>query len=102
MGAPPVQFVTLKTMQITVTIPDDLAAQAQARGLVLDSYLPELLAENLASEAQAAVPTLSKDEDRMAARRNAAVDAMLGFAEKYGITTGGQDLKSMVHEGHKY
>jgi hypothetical protein len=84
-------------MQITVTIPDELAAQAQARGLVLDSYLPELLAEDLA-----AVPATSETEDKMAARRNAAVDAMLGFAEKYGITTGGQDLKSMVHEGHKY
>jgi len=30
------------------------------------------------------------------------VDAMLQFAEKHGCTTGGQDLKSMVHEGHKY
>jgi len=89
-------------MQITVNIPDELAAQAQARGLVLDSYLPELLAVDLATEVHVALPALSEAEERMAARRNAAVDAMLGFAEKYGITTGGQDLKSMVHEGHKY
>ncbi len=89
-------------MQITVTIPDELAAQAQARGLVLDRYISELLAENLASEAHVAVPALSEAEDKLAARRNAAVEAMLGFAEKHGITTGGQDLKSMLHEGHKY
>ncbi len=34
--------------------------------------------------------------------RQRAVEAMLRFADKHGITTGGQDLKSMVHEGHKY
>ncbi len=43
-------------MQITVTIPDELAAQAQARGLVLDRRLPELLAEDLAAEAIPATP----------------------------------------------
>ena len=85
-------------MQITVTIPDELAAQAQARGLALDRYLPELLAEDLATEAESRpTPTPSASE-----RRHAAVEAMLGFAERYGVTTGGQDLKSMIHEGHKY
>lgn len=34
--------------------------------------------------------------------RQKAVDAMMQFAAKHGFTTGGQDLKSMVHEGHKY
>ena len=28
--------------------------------------------------------------------------AMRGFAEKHGARLGGLDLKSMVHEGHKY
>jgi len=32
-------------MQITVTIPDDLAAQVQARGLTPESYVEKLLAE---------------------------------------------------------
>jgi hypothetical protein len=36
-------------MQIVVTIPDELAAEAQTRGLVLEKYLPELLAEDLAT-----------------------------------------------------
>ncbi len=82
-------------MQITVEIPDELAAQAQARGLRLDRYLPALLAEGLAVESQPA----PVDE---AARRHAAVEDMLQFALKHGFTTGGQDLKGMVHEGHKY
>ncbi len=93
-------------MQITVTIPDELAAQAQARGLTLDLYLPELLAEDLAAETEnQPAPTVTRigdAVDEVTARRHAAVEAMLGFAEKHGFTTGGQDLKSMVHEGHKY
>ncbi len=32
-------------MQITVTIPDELAAQVQARGLTLESYVERLIAE---------------------------------------------------------
>ena len=35
-------------MQITVNIPDDLAIQAQARGLSLERYLAALLAADLA------------------------------------------------------
>ena len=101
-----VQFATLRTMQINVTIPDELAAQAQARGLVLDRYLPELLAEDLATEAESlpapTTATIGDAADEVTARRHAAVEAMLGFAKKHGFTTGGQDLKSMVHEGHKY
>lgn len=31
-----------------------------------------------------------------------AVEAMLRFADKHGLTATGHDLKSMVHEGHKY
>ena len=34
--------------------------------------------------------------------RRQAVEAMRGFAKKHGATLGGLDLKSMVHEGHKY
>ena len=99
-------------MQITLTIPDELAAQAQARGLALDHYLPELLAETLAAEPESRATPLhsaSKPDDSSqlshrytAEQRNAAVEALLGFAEKYGVTTGGQDLESMIHEGHKY
>lgn len=106
------QFATLRTMQITVTIPDELAAQAQARGLALDRRLPELLAEDLAAEPEnrptskssvsGAIENLRSLRKEDAERRNAAVDAMMQFAQKHGFTTGGQDLKSMVHEGHKY
>ena len=88
-------------MQITVTIPDELAAQA--RGLALDHYLPKLLAEDLAAEPASETIDASQPSSRHDAKhRNAAVDIMMQFAEKHGFTTGGQDLKSMVHEGHRH
>ena len=77
-------------MQVTITIPDDLAAEVQARGFALEAYICELM------EAR-----LSRERVELAQRRK-AVEAMLGFAKKHGATLGGLDLKSMVHEGHKY
>ncbi len=77
-------------MQITVTIPDELAAQVQARGFALETYVRDLVEEKLSQE-QAVI-----------GERRKAVEAMLTFAQKHGFTTDGQDLKSMVHEGHKY
>lgn len=72
----PAHFVGLKAMQITVTIPDELAAQTQtqARGLDLASYLPELLAEDVAAESSVRPPSVPDGGDEGAARRNAAVD----------------------------
>jgi hypothetical protein len=77
-------------MQITVTIPDELAAQVQARGFALETYVRDLVEEKLSQEQV------------VTDQRRKAVEAMLQFAGKHGFTTGGQDLKSMVHEGHKY
>jgi post-segregation antitoxin (ccd killing protein) len=77
-------------MQVTLNIPDDLAAQAQARGFVLETYLRELMKENLSGERA------QNDQ------RQQAVAAMLDFAERHGATLGGLGLKSMVHEGHRY
>jgi hypothetical protein len=77
-------------MQVLVNIPDELAAQLQARGLVLEACLRDLMEEKFSQEP-------IREE-----RRRQAVEAMRGFAGKHGATLGGLDLKSMVHEGHKY
>jgi hypothetical protein len=77
-------------MQITVTIPDELAAQVEARGLALETYVRDLMEEKLSQE----------QADK--GQRRAAVEGMLQFAGKHGAMLGGQDLKSMVHEGHKH
>ena len=39
-------------MVVTVNIPDELAAQAKARGLSLEAYVQEILAEQLARPVQ--------------------------------------------------
>jgi len=87
-------------MQITVTIPDELAAQAQARGLDLDSYLPELLAEDLAAEGSVRLTPPFDEGDEAATRRNAAVDRIVALRQ--GNVLGGLKIKDLVEEGRKY
>lgn len=77
-------------MQITVNIPDELAAQVQAQGFAVETYVRTVVEEKLSQEKAATD------------QRRQAVDAMRQFAPKHGFTTSGQDLKSMIHEGHKY
>ena len=77
-------------MQITVTIPDELAAQVQSKGLALETYVLNLVKETLSQQGADA------------SRRRGAVEAMLHFPDKYGTRLGAVDLKGMVHEGHKY
>src|ERR1700722_4166702 len=43
-------------MVVTVNIPDELAAQAKARGLSLEAYVQEILAEQLARPVQIRQP----------------------------------------------
>lgn len=76
-------------MQVTITIPDELATRMQARGVELSTYLANLMQEDLSQS--------SPDYKQ----RSEAVEAMLRFADAHDFTTGGQDLKSMIHEGHK-
>jgi hypothetical protein len=75
---------------VTVNIPDELAAQAEARGFVLETCLRDLMEEKLLRDPVQGI------------QRRQAVEDMLHFAEKHGATLGSLSLKSMVHEGHKY
>jgi hypothetical protein len=43
-------------MVVTVNIPDELAAAAKARGLPLEAYVPEILAQPLASPSPSQRP----------------------------------------------
>jgi hypothetical protein len=92
-------------MQITIDLQPEtgarFAAEAERRGISLDRLLSETL-ENTAAAQPLPLATAAAGQPEDSDRRRQAVEAMLGFAEKYGVTTGGQDLKSMIHEGHKY
>jgi hypothetical protein len=97
-------------MQITVEIPDSLAFQAQARGLVLDRYIATLLARDLEDETGRQVTALSEvdacspaeSEEAVAERRRKAVEAMRKFSVPGRISTAGESVRAMIHEGHKY
>ena len=81
-------------MQITVTVPDDLALQAQARGLTVETYVVSLI-------EQVAQRDATPEEE--CERRRQAVRDMLAFREKYHLTLGpGLRIKDLIHERHKY
>ena len=77
-------------MQVMVNIPDELAAQVAARGFALETYVRGLMEEKLSQG------TSSEWSAAAGGRGDARI------CERHGTTLGGLDLKSMVHEGHKY
>jgi hypothetical protein len=81
-------------MQITVTVPDELAAEAEARGLSAEAYGQELL-------IRAAVMELRMTEEPEIRRRN--IDSMRRFAKEHNLTLGeGLSIKDLINEGRKH
>jgi hypothetical protein len=62
-------------MEITVNIPDELAAEAQARGLDLQSYVEELLTQRTATQANHTSPRTPQEI-------RAWLDALAQFSDK--------------------
>ena len=77
-------------IQFRPEVEAQLAAEAQARGMALETYVRVFVEEKL-----------SEQQPHKSQRRR-AVEDMLAFAGKHGISLGGESLKGMVHEGHKY
>jgi hypothetical protein len=63
------------TMEITLKIPDELAAQARARGLKLEVYIQEILAQQLAASPKIGQPR-APEEIR------AWLDSLAQFSDK--------------------
>ncbi|HMD96869.1 MAG TPA: hypothetical protein VKM93_05995 [Terriglobia bacterium] len=63
-------------MEITVNIPDELAAQAQARGVPLETYVEELLAQRAARRSPGARQPCTPEEIR------AWLNSLAQFSEK--------------------
>ena len=76
-------------MQVTINIPDQLAAEAEAHGVAVDTYVEGVLAKQAQETAEHE-------------SRKSAVEEMRRFARKHGATLGGLKLKNLIHEGHKY
>ena len=62
-------------MVVTVNIPDELAAEAKARGLSLEAYVQEILAQQLARPAETRQPR-TPEEIR------AWLDSLAQFSDK--------------------
>ncbi|MCL2661234.1 MAG: hypothetical protein FWD64_12070 [Acidobacteriaceae bacterium] len=77
-------------LQLRPEIEARLAAEAKARGMALETYVRVFVEERISGWQPVGRPP-----DR-------AVKTMLAFADKHGLTLGGEGLKKMTHEGHKY
>jgi len=81
-------------MQITVTVPDELVREAEARGLSVEAYAEEVLARIARTEA-------FRHDDPEARRK--AVENMRRFDSEHGFTLGeGLTIKDLINEGRKY
>ena len=80
-------------MTITVSVPDQLGAQAAAQGLSVEAYVEELAARAVQEEA-----TSCEEECHR------AVEGLLAFRRKYQLTSGRDDalgLRAWLHQDHK-
>ena len=77
-------------MQVTINVPEEVAAAAQAQGLSVQAYIEEMVVRN-------AEEPLSEASLR---EISAAVDHLREFSERSRLD--GLKIKDLIHEGHKY
>ena len=77
-------------MQITVNIPDELAIEAQERGVGLESSVAEFLKQRLGMVLKTVDQTSVSD----------AVDTILSIQKRNRL--GGLRIKDLIDEGRKY
>jgi hypothetical protein len=77
-------------MQVRINVPDRLAAEAQARGVSLEMYVEEMLAQ------QAICPGGETLQESI----GEAIDRIRELRKQN--TLGGLKTKDLIHEGHKY
>lgn len=77
-------------MDVTIKVPDQLAAAARARGLSVEVYVQEILARQAVEGA---------DERHLSSVR-AAIERI--FELRKGNKLAGLRTKDLIHEGHKY
>lgn len=77
-------------MKVNVNVPDRLAAEAQERGVSLEMFVEQMLAQQaIAPEEGTKQESISKAIDRIRELRKQN-------------TLGGLRTKDLIHEGHKY
>ncbi len=77
-------------MQVTVNVPDRLAAEARARGVSVEVYVEEMLVRQLiVPERETPQKSVGESIDRIRELRKQN-------------TLGDLKTKDLIHEGHKY
>jgi hypothetical protein len=77
-------------MQVRVNVPDRLAAEAQERGISLELYVEQVLAQQaIVSEEETNQESINEAVDRIRELRKQNI-------------LGGLRMKDLIHEGHKY
>ena len=77
-------------MQITVTVPDEFARQAEARGVPVEAFAEQVLAG-----VAGTTPPIGPGPE--------AVDAMLGFAAAHGLKLReGERITDLIREARKH
>lgn len=77
-------------MEVTIKVPDQLAAEARAHGVSVEVYVQEILARK----------TLEATSERRLQSVRAAIDRILELRAGNKLT--GLRTKDLIHEGHKY
>jgi len=77
-------------MKVTIKVPEQLAAEARARGVPVEVYVQEILARQALQAA---------GDGRLQPVR-AAIDRILELRK--GNKLAGLRTKGLIHEGHKY
>ncbi len=77
-------------MQVTINVPERLAAEARARGLSVEDYVQEMLARQaIETNGEARLRSVGEAVDRIRELRK-------------GNKLAGLRTKDLIHEGHKY
>jgi len=77
-------------MEVTIKVPDQLAAEARAHGVSVEVYVQEILARQ----------ALETTGERRLQSVRAAIDRILELRKGNKLT--GLRTKDLIHEGHKY
>ena len=77
-------------MEVTIKVPDKLAAEARAHGVSVEVYVQEILAKQ----------ALKTSGEQPFQSVHAAIDRILELRK--GNKLGGLRTEDLIHEGHKY
>jgi hypothetical protein len=77
-------------MQVTVNVPDQLAAHARAKGVAVEAYVEEVL-ERESQQSVGGAPSSAVGD---------AIDRIMELRK--GNTLRGTNIKDLIHEGHKH